>query len=93
MNFVVNDAVATGTEYTITDNGVTVVYVYDLAGNYGGVYKANIDKTVPELNAVIEGTNIAVENGATTNKNVTITTSKKASFIINDGEPTAMANM
>ncbi|MFQ8600287.1 MAG: hypothetical protein ACLSAP_06680 [Oscillospiraceae bacterium] len=82
--------VATGTEYTVAET--CVVYVYDLAGNYGGVYKANIDKTAPVLSAVIEGTNKAVENGATVTQNVTVKTSKPAQFVINDGEPTARAN-
>ena len=83
---------ATGTEYTISRSGLTVVRIYDVAGNYGGVYKANIDKSAPVLSAVIEGTNKAVENGATVKQNVTVKTSKPSYFIVNDGEPTARAN-
>lgn len=90
-NFVVEgQVVATGTTYTVTESAV--VYVYDLAGNYGGVYKANIDKTAPVLSAVMEGTNKAVENGATVAQSVTVKSSKAAQFIVNDGEPTARAN-
>lgn len=43
------EVAATGTTYTIEQDGLTVVRIYDLAGNYGGVYKANIDKTAPPL--------------------------------------------
>lgn len=71
---------------------MTIVRVYDIAGNYGGVYKANIDKTAPVLSAVYEGTSIAVENGATVDRSVTVKSSRPARFIINDGEPTARAN-
>ncbi len=91
VDFVVDGVtVATGTAYTVTES--CVVSIYDIAGNYGGVYKANIDKTAPVLSAVIEGTNKAVENGATVTQNVTVKTSKPAQFIIGDGEPTARAN-
>lgn len=90
-NFVIDGVtVATGTAYTVTESAV--VYVYDLAGNYGGVYKANIDKSAPVLSAVIEGTNKAVENGATVTQNVTVKASEASYFIINDEEPTARAN-
>lgn len=93
VNFVVNDEIiATGTSYTISQSGLTVVYIYDLAGNYGGAYKANIDKTPPVLTAVYEGTNTAVENGATVDRSVTIKTSKTAQFIVNDGAPSDRAN-
>ena len=68
------------------------MYIYDLAGNYGGAYKANIDKTPPVLTAVYEGTNTAVENGATVDRSVTIKTSKTAQFIVNDGAPSDRAN-
>ncbi|MFQ8600799.1 MAG: hypothetical protein ACLSAP_09610 [Oscillospiraceae bacterium] len=75
-NFVVEgQVVATGTTYTVTESAV--VYVYDLAGNYGGVYKANIDKTAPVLSAVMEGTNKAVENGATVAQSVTVKEQQK----------------
>ena len=91
VNFVIDgETVATGTEYTITES--TVVYVYDLAGNYGGAYRANIDKTAPVLSAVIEGTNKAVENGATVSQSVTVKASKASYFVINDEEPTQRAN-
>lgn len=91
VNFVIDgETVATGTEYTITESAV--VYVYDLAGNYGGVYKANIDKTAPVLTAMIEGTNKAIENGATVTQNVTVKASKASYFIINDGDQTQRAN-
>ncbi len=91
VNFVIDgETVATGTEYTVTES--TVVYVYDLAGNYGGAYRANIDKTAPVLSAVIEGTNKAVENGATVSQSVTVKASKASYFVINDEEPTQRAN-
>ncbi len=93
VNFVVNDeTIATGTSCTISQSGLTVVYIYDLAGNYGGAYKANIDKTPPVLTAVYEGTNTAIENGATVDRSVTIKTSKTAQFIVNDGAPSDRAN-
>ncbi len=93
VDFVIDGVtVATGTEYTISQSGLTVVSIYDLAGNYGGAYKANIDKSAPVLTAVIEGTNKTVENGATVKQNVTVKASKASYFIVNDGEPTARAN-
>ena len=48
-----NKLLATGTSYTISGHGVTDVRVYDLAGNYGGLYRANIDKKAPGLFAPI----------------------------------------
>lgn len=93
VNFMVNDEiVATGTEYTITDNGITVVRIYDIAGNYGGGYKANIDKIAPELTAVIAGTDKVIGSGSTVPKPVVVKSSEPAYFIINDGEPTTRAN-
>ena len=93
VNFVVNGiTVATGTEYTIAQSGLTVVYVYDLAGNYGGGYKANIDKTAPVLSAVIEGTQAPVANGGFVQQGVTVKANEKSRFIVNDGEPTEIAN-
>ncbi|MFQ8601020.1 MAG: beta-N-acetylglucosaminidase domain-containing protein, partial [Oscillospiraceae bacterium] len=93
VNFVVGGVtVATGTEYTITQSGLTVVYVYDLAGNYGGGYKANIDKAAPVLTAVIEGTQAPVANGGYVQQGVTVKASEKSRFIVNDGEPTEIAN-
>ncbi len=79
-----------GTQY-FPKNG-EVVRVYDLAGNYGGAYRANIDKTAPVLTAVIEGTNLPVENGATAGQSVAVRSDKPARFIVNGGEPTDRAN-
>lgn len=93
VQFVVGEeAAATGTTFTIEEDGLTVVRIYDLAGNYGGGYKASIDRSAPLLTAVLEGTDEAVENGAAVHKNVTVKSSEPAQFIVNGGAPTARAN-
>lgn len=93
VNFIVNgETVSTGTEYTVTAQGRTIVRVYDLAGNYGGVYDVRIDSQPPVLTAVQEGTNVRVANGATVSFNVTITSSEKAKFIVNGVEAENYAN-
>lgn len=85
------EVLATGASFTISSHGVTDVRVFDLAGNYGGLYRANIDKKAPGLFAEVEGTSIPVANGAEINKTVAIRTNEKAHFVINGSEPTALA--
>ena len=79
-------------EITFDEPGAYVVKAWDRAGNYGGFYRFTIDRTAPSLTAVIEGTNKAVENGATVQQNVTVKASEASYFIVDGGEPTARAN-
>ncbi len=84
VNFVISgEVVSTGTAYTISDNGVTTVYVYDIAGNYGGGFRAVIDKQAPVLTATYEGTHAQIQNGAAVASPVTIRSDKKAVFTVN----------
>ncbi len=85
------ETVSTGERYTIDREGVTVVRIYDLAGNYGGFYRARIDRQKPVLSAVIEGTDHPVQNGSVVANSVILHTSEPASFIVN-GEETQRAN-
>lgn len=79
-------------EMTFDEPGDYVVKAWDRAGNYGGFYRFTIDRTAPSLTAVIEGTNKAVENGATVRQNVTVKASEASYFIVDGGEPTERAN-
>lgn len=55
VNFMVGDAiVATGTEYTVTGEGVTDVKIYTLLGTYVGTYRANISQQEFKLTGVPE---------------------------------------